>query len=227
MSNLEENKTKMLDKFQLNRFTATKSSWNDFKFEVEHALSMDSRTLDHGREYLFEVFPVNADGEREIPVRFQRQEVPESLTDQAGVTEARQRQRGALRKEVIESNKERASLIAACMQIVVSRVNDAIKRDLQTVAGDDANLAWRRLEELYGPASSGNNDFSTAFYRCLGSRMDPQMRFDAFMTQFEIDAAYCKLSSAMKRAVLLSDKSNSLKAQCLPDRLMEHVAHCI
>ena len=58
------------------------------------------------------------------------------------------------------------------MQIVVSRVNDAIKRDLQTVAGDDANLAWRRLEELYGPASSGNNDFSTAFYRCLGIRMD-------------------------------------------------------
>ena len=64
MNNLDENKTKMLDKFQLNRFTGTKSSWNDFKFEVEHALSMDSRTLDHGREYLFEVFPVNADGER-------------------------------------------------------------------------------------------------------------------------------------------------------------------
>ena len=200
-----------LDRFQETKFTGNKSLWTDFKFEIEQALSLNSDTIDHGREYLFENFPEDVDGNREIPERWRPIPMLESLTGVAGVPEARQKQRSSRIKEIRDANAERSKLVAACMTIMVSRVSDAIRRDLQAVAGSDANLAWHRLEELYGPVSSGPNDFSTAFQRVIGSRMDPQARFDAFMTQFEIDATYCQLSNSVKRSILLSDRSNPLK----------------
>ena len=224
-TNYEDQKS--LDRFQLKPFSGNKAHWMDFKFEVQQAINTDARTLENGAEYLFAVFPTNAAGERQIPERWALREEPEPLWGVAGANRERRAERGEEIKDSRARNKRNVELQAACSSIIGSRVDEAIKRDLLTVAGKDPNLAWHRLEELYGPASSGANDYSTAFQRVIAARMEPQERFSAWITQWDIQATYCDLSDDMRRAILLSDRSNVLRMQCLPDRLQEHVAYCL
>lgn len=218
---------KILDRFQLAKFNGNRSQWVDFKFEVQQAINMDSRTLEFGAEYLFSAFPLNAAGDREVPERWALRDEPEPLYGVPGTTPRQRSERIEEIKDVRLRNKRNVELQAACSAIIGSRVDEAIKRDLLTIAGKDANLAWQRLEELYGPASSGANDFSTAFHRVLGAKMNPKERFSAWFTQWEIQASYCELTDKMRRAIILSDRSGALHMQCLPDRLQEHVAHCL
>ena len=127
---------------------------------------------------------------------------------------------------ITRHNDKVKNLVTGCQRIVSEACGYGINKKFNQFAGDPIK-SWHYVKEHYGPTSMGHADLSGSVMSLINIEMPYEDRFLDFMVSFDIMKDLTKSDISTARALILSDGTNRLKIQVLPDRLMDAVKRCI
>ena len=222
------NATSRRSEFQINKYNGSKVKWNSFIDDIKAAIQAHHSSRDKGIKYLFTEWPKDEDnpGEYLIDSRYLTIEEPDHLELDLYAT-VKEKQARIKQIEAIRGiNLIVTKLQAKIMEIIQDRVAPSMISTFN-VLGSDPYKAYRWLCETHGPESQGITAKVNSVDVCLDLKMDKDMRFSAFYSEFNQHIEMIKGNEILALALLWSNKEhNEGGRQMLPDRLMKEVDHC-
>jgi len=219
--------------FQTNKFTGTKTRFQDFITEIENSIKGNEATAQYGIDYLFGDWPVDPSDDKvaDIPPRFSLLPVPEPLeyTYFAPGTEpapSEYKKRRAHARGIEELNAPIVKMKAQIFKAFIERLSPELGKIFGKFSSEPyCGYVW--LNKKFGALSGGIAEMCTAVDMLIDMKMLYEERFTTFFALHQQRIDYIKCGGAVALSLLLSDKNtNAGKRQTLPDRLMEAARHC-